>query len=48
MEYEMHSGQLYKEEKKVTRTEMIEALLEAKETVFTVGYNTKADDKHIK
>ena len=48
LEYEMHSALIFAKEQKVTRTEMIEALIGAKESVFTVGFNTKADEKHIK
>ena len=48
LEDEMHSALIFAKEQKVTRTEMIEALIGAKESVFTVGFNTKADEKHIK
>ena len=48
LEYEMHSGLLFAEEKKVTRTEMIDLLIGAKDSVFTVVYNTKPDDKYLK
>lgn len=45
---EMKSGSAFGETKKVTRTELVEIFKEAKETVFTVNFCTKVDDKHIK
>ena len=47
MEYEMHSGMLYESEEKISRTEMAEKLINAKETVITVKFETKVDDKHV-
>ena len=48
LEYEMHSAQLYSSEEKISRTAMAEKLLDAKETVFTVRFNKKVDDKEVK
>lgn len=36
MEYEMFSGMIFDKTEKITRTEMAEKLIEAKETVVTV------------
>tara|TARA_B110000285_G_C14503604_1_gene329192 strand:- start:42 stop:281 length:240 start_codon:yes stop_codon:yes gene_type:complete len=43
----MQSGSQYCAEEKVTRTEIIELLLSAKETVFTVTYRKKVDTKGV-
>ena len=48
LEYEMHSGLVYEKEEKVTRTEMIEHLINAKESVLTVKFHKKVDDNHVK
>ena len=47
MEYEMFSGMIFAKEEKVTRTQMAEKLIEAKDTVVTVKFNKKVDDKHV-
>ena len=43
----MHSASVFKETKKVSRTEIVEILTSAKETVFTCTFHTKVDDKHV-
>lgn len=45
---EMQSGSVFSETKKVTRTELVDIFKNCKETVFTVKFTTKVDDKHIK
>ena len=47
MEYEMFSGMIFEKEEKTTRTEMAQKLIDAKETVVTVKYQKKVDDKHV-
>lgn len=47
MEYEMFSGMVSDKEEKITRTQMAEKLIEAKDTVVTVKYQKKVDDKHV-
>ena len=44
---DMYSGTLYESEEKVTRTEMVETLLNAKECVFTVTFRKKVQAKDI-
>lgn len=43
----MYHGSLYDQEKKVTRTEMIEIFTNAKECVFTVTFRKKVDPKDV-
>jgi hypothetical protein len=47
LETEMNSGSVFDKTEKLTRTALIEKLMEAGETVFTVSYNKKVDNKHI-
>ena len=44
LEYEMHSSKVYESEQKVTRTEMVNLLINAKESVFTVKFHKKVDE----
>ena len=48
LEYEMHSGSIFAKEDKITRTELIDILINAKQAVFTVKFNKKVDDNHVK
>ena len=48
METEMNSGLLYDKEEKVTRTEVLERMMTAGESVMTVNYNKKVDEAHVK
>ena len=48
LETEMNSGLIYGQEQKISRTELVEKLLEAGESVFTVNFNKKVDEDHIK
>lgn len=48
LEHEMHSGQVYDKEEKVNRTEIVQHLLDAKESVMTVKFHKKIDDAYIK
>lgn len=43
----MYSGSQYESEEKVTRTEMVSKMLEAKETVFTVTFRKKKDQSEV-
>ena len=47
LEFEMNSGKVYDSEEKVTRTEMVNLLVNAKECVFTAKFHKKVDDKYI-
>lgn len=45
---EMNSGSSYSEVKKLTRTEMINELLSAKESAMTVKFHKKVDEPWVK
>jgi len=47
LEYEMNSGKIFESEEKITRTEMVNILINAKECVFTAKFHKKVDDKYI-
>jgi hypothetical protein len=44
----MHGSKIYVSEEKITRSEMVNILLNAKECVFTAKFHKKLDDKYIK
>jgi hypothetical protein len=48
LQTEMHSGQAFDKQEKVSRSEMVEHLMNAKETVMTVGFRKKIDDAYVK
>lgn len=48
MEYEMNSGLVYDKEEKVTRSELVNHLIDAKEAVMTVKFCRKVDDAYVK
>lgn len=48
LETEMHSGLIFESEKKISRSDMVLKMLEAGESVFSVTFNKKVDDQHIK
>lgn len=48
LETEMHSGLVYEKEEKISRTEVVEKLLEVGESVLTVNYNKKVDEARVK
>ena len=48
LEYEMHSSKAFDEKQKVSRTEMVNLLVDAKESVMTIKFHKKVDDTHIK
>ena len=48
LETEMHSGLVFDKEEKMSRSNVIEKLLEAGESVFTINFNKKVDDKRVK
>jgi len=46
MEYEMNSGKLFDEEEKMTRTQVVDLMMNnAKQSVMTVHFNKKIDEK---
>lgn len=48
LETEMNSGLVFDKEEKMSRTELVQKFIEAGESVFTVQFNKKVDDKYIK
>ena len=48
LETEMNSSLVFDSEQKVSRTEMLNKLLAVGEKVFTVTFNKKVDDEHIR
>ena len=48
METEMNSAMIFDSEQKVTRTEVLEKISGAGESVMTVNFNKKVDEAHIK
>ena len=47
LETEMNSALIFENEEKITRTELVQKLQEAGESVFTVNFNKKVDEGHI-
>jgi hypothetical protein len=48
LETEMHSGLVFDNEEKLCRQNVLDKLMEAGETVFSVQFNKKVDTDHIK
>lgn len=48
LEYEMNSATLYDKEEKISKTNIIELLVNARETIFTVTFHTQVNDKWVK
>lgn len=48
LETEMNSGLAFEKEEKVSRTELVEKMISAGETAFTIQFNKKVDAEHIK
>lgn len=46
--YEMNSCKAFDEELKLSRTEIVKLLTEAKESVMTIKFNKKVDEDHVK
>jgi len=48
LESEMNSGLVFAKEEKLSRTDVVEKLINAGECVFTVHFNKKVDESHVK
>ena len=48
LQTEMNSGHAFEKEEKVTRTQMIEILQNARESCMTLKFHKKVDDKYVK
>ena len=48
LETEMNSGLIYDKEVNVSKSKLVETMLSAGESVFTVEFNKKVDNDHIK
>ena len=48
LEKEMHSAKVFDETEKLSRTELVNVMLSAKESVMTVKFHTKVDEKYVK
>lgn len=48
MEYEMNSSSIYEKEETLSRSNVVELLINSKECVFTVIFHKQADAEYIK
>ena len=46
--YDMNSSKAFDEELKMSRTEIVKLMTEAKESVMTVKFHRKVDEDHVK